>query len=172
MEELTLVQKFDTVLEMLYLYSGKRPTSGRVIAFIRAKNKKIDPGEVWDIMNRMVEDKLVSIVAATVNKKQNTPLYLLKFEGKIMYERGGLKGKLKREKNHWTQRHPVLYALISGIGGAILALVVGLSLWWVDKRTESQENQETKQTISDANHRLDSVVSVLNNIPDSLRKKK
>lgn len=158
MEELTLIQKFDTVLEMLYLYSGKRPTAGRLMAFIRAKNKKIEPGEVWDIVGRMVDDKMVEIVGATVNKKANTPLYLLKFEGKIMYERGGMDGKVKREEIHWTQRHPVLYAFISGVGGAMLALIVGLSLWLVDRQTKNQEIQEIKQTATEANRKTDSLI--------------
>lgn len=178
MEELNLTQKFDAVLDALYEISGKHPTFRRIIALLYARNKKVDAGEVWDIMVKMQRDNLLHPPEPVRSKKpnQNRPemtqsdsIHLITFEGKLLKERGGLKGKDEREKTHWTQTHPIAYAIITGLAAATLSLAVGLILWQVDKQSDNKETQEIKQTIKDANHRLDSVIEILNNIPDSLR---
>lgn len=167
-----LVHKFDTVLNYLFELSGRRPTEKRLNKLIRVRKQDIEWGEVWDILNKLEDEKLIRKRTAPYSRFPNEILFLLTWDGKLMKIRDGYRGKLKREKPKWPQRHPILYALLASIGGAIISISIGLLLWWVDKQSKNQEIPEIRQSIQDANHRLDSLTSILNNIPDSLKLKK
>ena len=171
MAELTLIQKFDAILDALYEISGKRPTYHRIKKVLRVKDLKIEDGEIWDILVKMETDKTVHLPVLNPNPKfPNEYLHLITFEGKLLKERGGLKGKIERDKAKWYQRNPLIYGSMVAIAGAILSVIVNVISDRVSKQSDSQEMQEIKQTIQDANHRLDSLTSILNKIPDSLKK--
>jgi len=95
---MTLVQKFDAVLDALYDISGQRPTFGRILALLRKRKHNIHWGEVWDILNKMRRDGVIREPIIQNNiKGVDKEIYLITFEGKLMKERNGLKGKFWRE---------------------------------------------------------------------------
>jgi hypothetical protein len=124
MKELTLVEKFDAVLDALYDISGKRPTDTRIMLLLKKRGIKIDVGEVWDIFIKMRQEGLLhQEVKAIYSKRPNEVLHLIHFNGKYLKETNGLKGKLEREKIRWNQKHPVLYTILTAIISAILSLI-------------------------------------------------
>lgn len=99
MEELTLIEKFDAVLDALYDFSGKHPTFFRLRAILRARKKKIHWGELMDIMVKIEKDGLAHPkVQSKYKKRKNAEwVHLITFEGKLLKERGGLKNKVRKE---------------------------------------------------------------------------
>ena len=164
MAAVTLIDKYDTVLKALYDISGKRPTFGRILALLRVRKETIQWAEVWDILIKLEKEQFIHPgITDRTSKIPTEVIHLITIDGKIFHEKGGLKGKIEREKPAWHVNHPILYALISAIGGAIISIAVGLLLWQVDKQSKNQDIQETKQTIQDATRRLDSLISAQKN---------
>jgi hypothetical protein len=115
---MTLIEKFDAVLKALYDISGKRPTFGRIMALLRVRRKNIHWGEVWDILNKMIRDNLLHPgVIVPTSERPNEVLYLITFEGKLMCERNGLKGKIRRENftKTWVSVISILTLIIAGL---------------------------------------------------------
>ncbi len=117
MSNLTLVQKFDAVLFSLYELSGQRPTFNRIMAFLREKNKKVHRGEIWDIFIKMRREGLLHPEVGAIHLNRMEILNLITFEGKMMYEKKGLRGKLKRENNYkmWLTSASILTLVIAGL---------------------------------------------------------
>jgi hypothetical protein len=169
MKGLTLIQKFDAVLEALYCLSGKRPTFDRINKFLRVKKKNVHWGEVWDILEKMQREFLVH-QPRTHQDRPNEILHLITFEGKLMHERNGLNGKLFREKftRIWVTALSILTLIIA-------FLSFHFSLTSVNDSTVKSLNDSIKQVVS----RQDSMtlletrkLKTLQNIADSVSKQK
>lgn len=93
--DLTLLQKYDAVLKVLFEESGNDPTFDRILEWLRKGKKKIHWGEVWDILQSMDGDKYLYSNNAN---KEGVQLFLLSFNGKYLQINGGLEKKLEREK--------------------------------------------------------------------------
>jgi hypothetical protein len=114
---MTLIQKFDAVLKVLYDISGSRPTFGRVLALLRKRKQNIHWGEVWDIFIKMRKDGILHPEVGAIYRNRMEILNLISFEGKIMYETRGLKGKMRRENitKRWAATLSILTLIIAGL---------------------------------------------------------
>src|SRR4051812_5865590 len=92
---MTLIEKFDAVLDVLYSESGKAPTFQDIETKLIENGKKVHGGEVWDILNTMMRDGYLYFVQHEV---KNQEVYLISFNGKLLKETEGLEKKLEREK--------------------------------------------------------------------------
>lgn len=93
--DLTLLQKYDAVLDVLYSESGKGPTFDDINKALLTQKKKIHWGEVMDILYTMIGDKYLYGRFANQQGKQ---IFLLSFNGKLLKETEGYEKKLEREK--------------------------------------------------------------------------
>ena len=168
---MTLIQKFDAVLKALYDISGKRPTFGRIMALLRVRKQTIHWGEIWDILNKMLRDNLIH-PGQTVpkSKRPNEVLHIITFEGKLMHERNGLKGKIRRENftKYWVSTLSILTLIIAG-----------LSLYYsttsVNDSTVNKLDETLKKGLSqqDSMQKLEkNKLQILQAIADSVSKKK
>lgn len=171
MADLTLIQKYDEILTVLYDESGNSPSFDDITGKLGGKGLNIHWGEIVDVLFTLDKEGLIYKVTLQ-DDPTNEIRYLLNFAGKRLKEDGGLAKKLVANKKEWHEKHPLLWGAIIAVCSAILSVVVNVISDKVTKQPDSQEMQEIKQTIKDANHRLDSLTSILNNIPDSLKLKK
>lgn len=170
-KELTLIQKYDAVLDALYDLSGDAPTFDDIDNKIISNKKKVHGGEIWDILNKMRRDFIIRerIFKNDDNLKE---IYLIDFEGKLMKEKGGLKGKIKRE-NFTTTRVTILE-----ISTFILAAVTLFYTTCTDNDKELKKMNETlkerlqtpinnSQTVPPAvNHTQNTIVDTLDSVPE------
>ena len=168
---MTLIEKFDSVLKALYDISGKRPTFGRIMALLRVRKKNIHWGEVWDILNKMIRDNLLHPGVTVPNSKRpNEVLHLITFEGKLMHERNGLKGKIRRENftKKWVSAISILTLIIAGLS-------FYFSLSSISDNTVNKVNETLKKglTQQDSIQILEkNKLKILQTIADSVSKKK
>jgi hypothetical protein len=94
--DLTLLQKYDAVLNVLYSESGKAPTFDDINAAIVKEKKKVHWGEVMDILYTLIGD---GYLYGHFTNQQQQQIFLLSFNGKFLKETGGLEKKLEKEKS-------------------------------------------------------------------------
>ncbi len=155
MQELSLLEKYDAVLDVLYDISGKSPTFDRIQASLVKNEKKVDGGELWDILNTMIKDNFVYFVK---NNQTEEELYLLSFNGKLLKETGGLEKKLNTEKKkdqlnidlnefnlktgRWTRINIVITSIIGSI--TLIAVLTNLEI------TINKESKELSRHLKDS----------------------
>ncbi len=140
---MTLIKKYDAVLEAVYCISGKRPTFGRILAFLRKKNHDIHWGEVWDILNKMRRDHIIrEQIFQNDIKGVDKEVYLIDFEGKLMYERDGLKGKIWRE--NFTKRRVEILEILTFLVALTTLFYSTCSSNKKDNDTNCKEAQQCK----------------------------
>lgn len=153
--DLTLLQKYDAVLKVLFDQSGNDPTFDRILEFLLKEKKKIHWGEVMDILNTMAGD---GYLYSDYKNKNGIQLFLLSFNGKYLQETGGLENKIEREKakeklssdlndsnlktGRWTRNNIVLTAITGGI--TLIALLTNLGI------TLNRECKESKRHLKDS----------------------
>lgn len=167
MKDLTIIEKFDAVLKVLYDISGKRPTFGRITALLLFRKQKVDGGEIWDIIRKMQREFLLHPdIKDSSSKTPNEIIYLITFEGKLMWERNGLAGKMYREKftKTWITSISILTLVIA-------ALSLYFSLSSVSDSTLNKINESITQGLL----KQDSLIlleknklRILQNIADSV----
>jgi len=156
-KELTLLQKYDTVLDVLYTESGKSPTFDDILGKLGFDGYNIHWGEVWDIINTMTKDGFIYQVIQE-DDTEKKPRYLLSFNGKLLKETGGLEKKLEREKKkdatdvlldasnlktgRWTRNNIILTAITGGI--TLIALLTNLGI------TLNRESKELQRHLKDS----------------------
>jgi hypothetical protein len=94
--DLTLFQKYDAVLGVLYSESGKAPTFDDINKVLLTEKKKVHWGEVMDVLYTMIGDNYLYGHFTNQKKEQ---IFLLSFNGKLLKEGGGISTKLQREKD-------------------------------------------------------------------------
>jgi hypothetical protein len=94
--DLTLLQKYDAVLGVLYSESGKAPTFDDINKVLLTEKKKVHWGEVMDVLYTMIGDNYLYGHFTNQKKEQ---IFLLSFNGKLLKEGGGISTKLQREKD-------------------------------------------------------------------------
>lgn len=160
-KELTLIQKYDTVLDVLYTESGKSPTFDDILGKLGADGYNIHWGEVWDIINTMIKDGFIYQVIQE-DDPDKKPRYLLSFNGKLLKETGGLEKKLAREKKkeetgvlldesnlktgRWTRTNIV----ITIITGSITLIAVLTNLGITINRESKDSGRQLKEFIQQA----------------------
>jgi len=162
MADLTLTQKYDTVLDVLYSESGNSPSFDDITGKLGADGYNIHWGEIMDILFTLDKEGLLYKVTLQEDPT-NTVRYLLNFAGKMLKEEGGLGKKLVANKKRWHERNPLTFAFLTTLGAAVISVIVSVVTDKVTKQKDSQETQEIKQTITDATRRLDSLISAQKN---------
>ncbi len=153
--ELPLLQKYDAVLDALYNTSGDSPTFDKIMLKLNEMGRKVDDGEVWDILNTMIKDGYLYFVH---HNEKNIDVYLLSFNGKYLKETGGLEKKIEREKTKeelnnklndsnlkngkWTRNNIILTSITGGI--TLIALLVNLGI------TLNRESKELQRHLKDS----------------------
>lgn len=166
---MTLIQKYDAVLEAVYYISGKRPSFIRIKKFLTIRGKSMDDGEIWDIFEKMQRDFILH--TPRVHESRPTEiLHLITFEGKLMHERNGLKGKLWREKftRIWVTTLSILTLIIAGLS-------FYFSLSSVSDSTVKSINDNMQQVSLKQDSLIileNSKLKILQNIADSVSKHK
>jgi len=154
--DLTLLQKYDAVLEVLYEKSGQSPTFEFIQMALEQNGKKVDGGEVWDILNTMAKDGFLYIVMQSEKER-----YLLSFNGKLLQETGGLEKKIEREKGNeklksdlndsnlktgrWTRTNIIITIIIGSI--TLIAVLTNLGI------TINRESKESTRQLRDSTQR-------------------
>ncbi|RTL59086.1 MAG: hypothetical protein EKK37_12310 [Sphingobacteriales bacterium] len=127
--DLTLLQKYDAVLDVLYSESGKAPTFDDINAALLKEKKKVHWGEVMDILYTMIGD---DYVYGHFTKKDATEkdvqIFLLSFKGKLVKETDGYAKKLEREKTKTDLTNRQLTASISSVNWSKANILIGLLL--------------------------------------------
>ena len=149
MQELTLIQKYDEVLKALYDISGQRPTFGRILALLRVRKVNMEWAEVWDIMAKMRREFIIHPEITDRSSKIPTEvIHLITFEGKLMYERKGLKGKIKRET--FTERR------VNALSYLTLLLAIG-TLYYTTKSVSDDTLNKVNDTLKESQLQLKSL---------------
>ncbi len=142
---MTLIEKFDAVLDVLYSESGKSPTFEYIQEVLAKNSKDVHWGEVWDILNTMNKDGFLYIVS-----QDNKERYLLSFNGKLLKETGGLEAKLKREKDREILTNQQITSTIktdrfsrrsTRVSIGLALLVMGLQFYTIYR--ENSKNKES-----------------------------
>jgi hypothetical protein len=171
MKDLSLTKKFDAVLKALYDISGNRPSFERILNLLNERKQKVDIGEIWDIFKKMERDNLLHLPhTAKYSEQPDEILHLITFEGKLMHERHGLKGQLRREgfTKVWVSAVTILTLIISG-----------LTFYYVSKGVSDDTLNKVNETLQKELPKQDSLIIlenrkliILQRIADSVSKKK
>jgi ABC-type Na+ efflux pump permease subunit len=160
-KELTLIQKYDTVLDVLYTESGKSPTFDDILGKLGTDGYNIHWGEVWDVINTMIKDGFIYQVIQE-DDPEKKPRYLLSFNGKLLKETGGLEKKLAREKkkeetnvlldasNLKTGRWTRTNIIITIVTGSITLIAVLTNLGITINRESKESIRQLRDSIQQA----------------------
>lgn len=179
MEDLLLLEKYDAVLDVLFSESGKAPTFQDIEKKLKENAKKIDGGEVWDILNTMMRDGYLYFVP---HEEKNAEVYLISFNGKYLKETGGLVNKIEREKTkqkldsdlnesnlktgRWTRSNMIISVIIGSITLIAVLANLGITVNRESKETgrklrDSLQEVKTQQNASQLNRELHQIYQVL-----------
>ncbi|SRR6266536_5459461 len=165
-QDLTLLQKYDAVLEALFDKSGNSPTFDYINDILLERKKKIHWGEVMDILNTMEGDKYLY---DHFTNKDGIQIFLLSFNGKYLKETGGLEKKIEREKakekldsdlndsnlktGRWTRTNIVITSIIGSI--TLIAVLTNLGI------TINRESKESSRHLKDSLQQIKTQESAL-----------
>ncbi len=169
MADLTLIQKYDEVLTVLYDESGNSPSFDDITGKLGAKGLNIHWGEIMDVLFTLDKEGLIYKVTLQEDKT-NEIRYLLNFAGKRLKEDGGLAKKLVSDRKRWHEKNPITYAVICGVLAGLMSITVSIVTHTIEKSQDNQEKTQLEHLVQDVNNRLDSLTLILNKIPDSLKR--
>jgi hypothetical protein len=157
--DLTLLQKYDAILDVLFKESGNAPTFDDINTILLTEKKKIHWGEVMDILYTMIgDDYLYGHFTKTDVNGKPVQIFLISFNGKYLKDTGGFEKKIEREKakeklnkdlndsnlktGRWTRRNMIYTGSTAAI--TIIALITNIVL------TQSREAKQNKQQVQDS----------------------
>lgn len=162
--DLTLLQKYDAVLDVLDSESGKAPTFDDINRVLLTEKKKVHWGEVMDILYTMIGDKYLYGHFANQQGKQ---IFLLSFNGKLLKDTGGYEKKLEREKqkellsnrqltksievSRWTKWNIGLALLMSATTLTVLLFTCNRDTYRYRKESERQKKDSLTQVQTQEN---------------------
>jgi len=152
--DITLLQKFDAVLDVLYSESGNAPTFDDIHAALLEAKKKVHWGEVMDVLYTLIGD---GYLYGHFTNQQKQQIFLLSFNGKLLKETGGLEKKLEKGKRDDTLKSDQLTKSIEvskwtkwNIALALLMSATTLSvLVFTCTRDTTRYNKEAEQRLID-----------------------
>lgn len=125
--DLTLLQKYDAVLDVLSSLSGDSPTFDDINAALLKEKKKVHWGEVMDILYTMIgDDYLYGHFTKTDENRNSFQIFLISFNGKLLKETGGYEKKLDREKTKTELINKQLSVSISFVNWSKANIVISL----------------------------------------------
>jgi len=125
--DLTLLQKYDAVLDVLSSLSGDALTFDDINATLLKDKKKVHWGEVMDILYPMIgDDYLYGHFTKTDKTGKSFQIFLISFNGKLLKDTGGYEKKLEREKTKTELTNRQLNASISSVNWSKANIVIGL----------------------------------------------
>lgn len=158
---MTLIQKFDAVLSALYDISGQRPTFGRILDILRQRKQNVHWGEVWDIFIKMRNDGILHPEVGALYRNRVEILNLISFEGKLMHERKGLRGKNLREN----------LTKIWAFAISILTLIIaGLSFYFSLSSVSDSTLEKVNETLQKGQQQQDSMIILQQQIESHIRR--
>jgi hypothetical protein len=75
------------------------------------------------------------------------------------------------KKESWPDRNKVLFQIIVGLITAIFSLIVGITLWSIDKRQVDQKRDQLQEQVEALSGKLDSLTNLQKQQTDTLLKK-
>lgn len=161
--DLTLFQKYDAVLDVLFIESGNAPTFDDINNVLLTEKKKVHWGEVMDILYTMMgDDYLYGHFTKTDTNGKPVQIFLISFSGKYLKETGGFGKKLEREKakdkldkdlnesnlknGRWTRRSMIYTGITAAI--TIIALITNIVL------TQGRETKQKQQQSQDSGQKV------------------